>query len=203
MVVDAKFRSHLFANVGQSQILAVLAGTFAVTATSASMASPYMAMFAVVPLIGVGALLRSSGQQAQRFGDLQQLHTFTAALANERGHRTLDIGLTELVQIMRCRSAGLLVIARTGTSNSTLRMLSDDSFDDHDPQPIADLLLGLLADSALTEIDVTDQRPAAVELLQLLGAGKVVATSVLREADQVGVLFIADRLGMRPEFSKE
>lgn len=203
MVVDAKFKPHLFANVGQSQILAVLGGTFAVTAVSASLASPYMALFALVPLIGVGVLLRSSGQQAQRFRDLQQLHTFTAALANERGQRTLDIGLAELVQIMRCRSAGLLVVGRVESSDSTLRILTDDSFGDHDPLPTADLLLGLLDGDALTEIDADDQRPDAVALLQRLDASKVIATPVLSEVDQVGVLFIADRLGMRSDFAAE
>ncbi len=47
MAVDAKFRPGLFANVGQSQVLAVLAGTFAVTAMSASLSSPYMAAYAL------------------------------------------------------------------------------------------------------------------------------------------------------------
>ncbi len=202
MVVDAKFRPHLFANVGRSQILAVLGGTFAVTALSASLASPYMVVFALMPLGGIGALLRSGGHQAQQFRDLQQLHTFTSALANERGERTLDIGLVELAQIMRSRSAGLLVV-ESDADASTLRLMRDDSFEDIDPELIGRLLVGVLDASGISQIDLEDPRPAAIDLLQRLGASKLIATSVLREADQTGVLFITDRLGMRSEFTAD
>ncbi len=156
MAVDAKFRPSLFANVGQSQILAVLAGTFAVTALSASHSSPYMAIYAFVPLIGVGALLRNSGQLAQRFRDLQQLLTFTHSLANERGARTLDTGLVELVQIMRARSAGLAVLGKHDDDDSTMRVLVDDTFEDLPPEPLARMLIDLLDDAAVTELDDDD-----------------------------------------------
>ncbi len=203
MAVDLKFRPHLFANVGQSQILAVLAGTFAVTAISASLDSPYMAIYALVPLLGVGLLLRSSGHLSQRFRDLQQLHTFTRALANERGARTLDTGLVELLQIMRTRSAGLAVVARSDDLDTTVRIIVDDTFEAVDPNPLAELLIGLVDDGGVTQIDLADNREEARSLLRYLKAGRVLAVRVLNEVHGDGVLFVADRLGMRSEFSAD
>ena len=203
MAVDVKFRPHLFANVGQSQILAVLAGTFAVTAISASLDSPYMAVYAFVPLFGVGLLLRSSGHLSQRFRDLQQLHTFTRALAHERGARTLDTGLVELLQIMRTRSAGLAVVARSDDVESTVRIIVDDTFEEVDAEPIAELLIGLVDDGGVTQIDLDDGREEARALLRHLRAGKVLAVRVLNEVHGEGVLFVADRLGMRSDFSAD
>jgi diguanylate cyclase (GGDEF)-like protein len=199
MAVDAKFRPNLFANVGQSQILAVLAGTFAVTALSASHASRYMAIYAFFPLIGVGALLRSSGHLSQRFRDLQQLLTFTHSLANERGARTLDTGLIDLAQIMRARSAGLAVVGQND-DDSTLRLLVDDAFEVIEPRPLARLLVSILDRNAVTELDLDDDRPEVRQVLELLGARKALAVRVLSEVDAEGALFICDRLGMRSEF---
>ncbi len=203
MAVDVTFRPDLFANVGQSQVLAVLAGTFGVTAVSALLTSPYMAAYALVPLVGVGALLRSSGHLAQRFRDLQQLHQFTRALANERGARTLDIGLIELVQIMRTTSAGLLVIGGEDGSASTLRMLVDDSFVDIETQPLAQGFLALLDDDSIAQLDDDDPRADVREILHHLQCRKLLAVRVLSEVDAVAVLFVTDRLGMRSEFTAD
>ncbi len=202
MAVDGQFRPNLFASVGRSQILAVLAGTFAVTALSASLASPYMAIFAFVPLVGVGWLLRSSGELSQDFRDLQQLLTFTHALANQRGARTLDIGLVELVQIMRSRSAGLAVVGkRDGDQhNSTIRMLVDDTFVDLDPEPLSGMLIDLPEGSAVTELNLDDARDGARQILERLGSNNVIAVRVLSEVDAEAVLFVCDRLGMRDNF---
>jgi len=202
MAVDRKFRPHLFADLGQSQILAVLGGMFGVTALAVSLTSPYMAIYAFVPLLAVGLLLRSSGGLSQRFRDLQQLHRFTRALSNERGARTLDTGLVELVQILRTRLAGLILVGQDD-ANSTFRVLVDDSFADVDPGPLADLLADLLEDQSVVQLDVHDPRPAARELLAALHATRVLAAPVLREVDRVGYLFVADRLGMRSEFTSD
>ena len=53
MLADGKLRPKLFADFGRSQILACLAGTFTVTAVAASLTSPWMALYALVPLLGV------------------------------------------------------------------------------------------------------------------------------------------------------
>ncbi len=66
MAVDARFRPGLFGTVGQSQIVAVLAGGFTVTAVSASIADPRMVFFAVFPILGIGAVLRGTGNLSQR-----------------------------------------------------------------------------------------------------------------------------------------
>lgn len=203
MVVDAKFRPNLFADVGQSQILAALAGTFTVTALSASIADPYMVFYAFVPLVGIGALLRSGGQLTQRHKNLQQLHSFTRALTNERGARSVDTGLAQLVHIMRTNSAGLLLVSNDDEQASTVRALVDDAFDDLDAQPIADLLVGLLEDGSVTQLAADDPRPEVRTLLHHLGATKVLAAPVLGEVDRVGVLFVSDRLGMRRDFSSD
>ena len=203
MAVDRKFRPHLFADLGQSQILAVLAGMFGVTALAVSLSSPYMAIYAFVPLLAVGLLLRSSGRLSQRFRDLQQLHRFTRALSNERGTRTLDTGLVELVQILRTRSAGLILVGHDESSESSFRMLVDDTFVDGDPGPLAGLMGGLLDGRSVLQLDANDARPEALRLLSTLRAGRMLAAPVLHEVDRVGYLFVTDRLGMRSEFTSD
>ena len=108
MLADIRFRPTLFADVGRGQILAVLAGTSTVITLSAAVSDPLMLMYALIPLIGIGVLLKNTGRLSQRFQDLEQLHTFTTALVNEREQRTVDTGLEQLVQIMRTRTAGML-----------------------------------------------------------------------------------------------
>ena len=203
MTVDAKFRWHLFGDVGQSQILAALAGTFTVTAAAASINSPYMVFYAVIPLVGVSIMLRSSGHLAQRFNDLQKLHTFTKALANEHGPRTLDTGLIELVEIMRSKSAGLVVVGPSNEMPPTIRVLIDDKFVDLDAEQIACKLITVVADGPITQLTEDDPRPMVQELLQVLQAKKVLAARVLGEVSRVGVLFVTDRLGMRSDFTED
>ena len=203
MAVDAKFRWHLFGDVGQSQILAALAGTFTVTAAAASINSPYMVFYAVIPLVGVSVMLRSSGHLAQRFNDLQKLHTFTRALANERGPRTLDTGLIELVEIMRSKSAGLVVIGPGNDGPPTIRVLIDDAFAELDAEQIACKLITAVADEQITQLTEDDPRPIVQELLQVLQAKKLLAARVLGEVKRVGVLFVTDRLGMRSDFTED
>ncbi|MBI4884018.1 MAG: EAL domain-containing protein, partial [Actinobacteria bacterium] len=203
MAVDAKFRWHLFADVGHSQILAALAGTFTVTAAAASIGSPYMVLYAAIPLIGVSVLLRSSGHLTQRFHDLQQLHTFTRALSNQLGPRTLDIGLIELVQIMRSKSAGLVIIDPDREDPPTIRVLIDDKFEELDVRPIARRFLEILVDSSVTQLTTSDPRTSVGELLELLQANKILAVRVLGELNRVGVLFVTDRLGMRSDFTED
>ena len=203
MVVDVKFRPNLFADVGQSQILAALAGTFTVTALSASVGNPAMILFAVVPVIGVGALMQSSGQLSQRHKDLQQLHGFTRALTNERGPRTVDTGLAELVQIMRSKMAGLLIVSNNDEHPTTLRVLADDAFQDFLPHENARLLVDLIEPRAVTVIEWSTTDARGRKLLELMGARKLLGCKVLAEVDRVGVLFVTDRLGMRSEFANE
>ncbi len=203
MVVDVRFRPSLFADVGQSQILAALAGTFTVTALSASSGNPAMILFAIVPVIGVGALMQSSGQLSQRHKDLQQLHGFTRALTNERGPRTVDTGLAELVQIMRSRSAGLLIMSNDPGTPSALRVLVDDTFHDLDPEAFSAGLIAISNDRSVSEVNVEEAGRMGRHVLQSLNASKLLTIKVLTEVDRVGVLFVADRLGMRSEFASE
>ncbi len=203
MTVDAKFRWHLFGDVGQSQILAALAGTFTVTAAAASINSPFMVFYAVIPLLGVSVMLRSNGHLAQRFNDLQKLHTFTRALANERGPRTLDTGLIELVEIMRSKSSGLVVVGPENEGPPTIRVLIDDVFAELDADQIAGNLITVLADERITQLTDADPRPMVQELLQVLQAKKILAARVLGELNRVGVLFVTDRLGMRSDFTED
>ncbi len=202
MVVDVKFRPNLFAAVGQSQILAALAGTFTVTALSASVLNPAMIVFALVPVVGVGALMRSTGQLSQRHKDLQQLHGFTRALTNERGPRTVDTGLAELVQIMRSRTAGLLIVS-DDDELSTIRVLSDDTFEDGDPGALESLLRELIDDRMVTQLSWSDTDRRGRLLLGRLGASKLLGVKVLHEVGREGVLFVTDRLGMRSDFATE
>ena len=203
MTVDAKFRWHLFGDVGQSQILAALAGTFTVIAAAASIDSPYMVLYAVIPLVGVSLMLSSSGHLAQRFNDLQKLHTFTRALSHEQGPRTLDTGLIELVEIMRSKSAGLVVIAPDNDAPATIRVLMDDVFAELDAAKIACKLIAAVADGQIAQLTEDDPRPIVQELLQLLQAKKILAARVLGEVNRVGVLFVTDRLGMRSDFTED
>jgi len=202
MAVDVKFRPGLFAAVGQSQVLAALAGAFTVTAVSASIGDPWMIVYAIVPVVGIGALLRSTGHLSQRFEDLQQLHSFTRALTNERGARTLDTGLVHLVEVMRSKTAGLLTVDR-GEDGSVLRMLIDDGFVDLDPDAIAPLLLGVVDEGPVTYLEVDDPRPSVQTLMRELDASRILASRVLGEVECTGVLFVTDRLGMRDSFSND
>ncbi len=201
MAVDAKFRPNLFATVGRSQIVAALAGTFTVTAVSAAVWDPSMVFFAIVPIIGIGAVLKASGSVSQRYQDLQQLHTFTRTLTNERGPRTLDAGLARLVEIMRVRTAGLVVISPDDGEESTIRALMDDTLKDLRPEPIAGLLRGLLEDGGVVQLALDDHRPDVRTVLRHLAANRLLAVKVLGEVDREGVLFVTDRLGMRSEFT--
>ena len=203
MIVDAKFKWHLFATVGQSQVLAALAGTFTVTVVAASISSPEMMLYASIPLFGVSVLLRSTGHLTQRFEDLQKLHTFTRALTNEHGPRTLDAGLIELVQIMRTRSAGLLVCGSDPEEAPTLRILIDDTFQALDAEPTTGSLMAFLDDRPITQLTDDDPRSGVRQFLELLGAKKLLAARVLGEVNRSGVLFTSDRLGMRAEFTSD
>jgi diguanylate cyclase (GGDEF)-like protein len=200
MLDDGKLRPRLFADFGRSQILACLAGTFTVTTVAASLTSPWMALYALVPLLGVSALLQNTGRISQRFHDLQQLHTFTRAITNETGPRTLDMALVELTKIMRSKSAGLLVKGSDGNP-SILRIIIDDAFHDLGPEPIGALFLDVLDSGEVTLLTVDDPNGSARKVLHELEASTVLAVRVLGEAGEMGVLFVGDRLGMRSDFN--
>ena len=203
MAVDAKFRPDLFSNVGRSQVLAALAGSFTVTAAAASLGNPALLLFAFVPVLGIGALLQSSGHLSQRFEDLQQLHSFTRALTNERGSRTLDTGLANLVEIMRSRTAGILVDAGDEGGEPKVRALVDDTFVDSDAAEGAPSIFHLVDEGSVTQLTDTDPDPLVRELLGSMRATRVLAARVLGEVGRDGVLFVADRLGMRAEFNAD
>ena len=202
MLDDGKLRPSLFADFGRSQILACLAGTFTVTAVAASLTSPWMALYALVPLLGVSALLQNTGRISQRFHDLQQLHTFTRAITNERGPRTLDMALVELTKIMRSKSAGLLVKGSDGSA-SFFRMIVDDAFLDLEPEPTAELFLDVLDSGQVTLLTADDPSDEVLAVLRELDASTVLAMRVLGEAGELGVLFVGDRLGMRSVFTAD
>ncbi len=202
MAVDVKFRPNLFADVGQSQILAALAGTFTVIAVAVATDSPAMLVFAAIPFAGVGFLLRVHGRLGQRYAELQKLHRFTRALAHERGARTIDTGLNELAEIMRATGAWVLVLPGDDQSGATGRALIDDTLRDVDPQPIVASLLDVL-DGRVATIAATDPRTAARRALRLLGAREILAAPILGEAGRQGVLVVSDRLGMHDSFTTE
>ena len=202
MASDATYRQGLFADVGRSQTVAVFAGMFTVTAAAASAADQNMLIYAGVPMVGIGLLFKSAGQLAQRYSDLQRLHSFTRALTDERGARTVDAGLTHLVEIMRSRTAFLLTMASDDEGETDrMRALLDDSFHDLDPDPIADRLLSLLDTVPVTELSRDDPRTIVRELLDDLGVERLLAGRVLGEVERTGVVAVGDRLGMRREFT--
>jgi diguanylate cyclase (GGDEF)-like protein len=202
MTVDTKFRPRLFAAVGRSQLLATLGGAFTVVVLAASATDPYMMIFAVVPVVGIALLLRSTGRLSQRYDDLQQLLGFTQVLTNERGARTLDAGLAHLVEVMRARTAGLLTDDLRHQERG-VRMLVDDVLTDTDPDELGPLLVAALGRHQTAQLDADDPRPEVQQLLATLGAGRVLAVRVLGEADRSGILFLADRLGMRDSFTAD
>ena len=202
MAVDAKFRPNLFADVGQSQVLAALGGTFTVTVLSGSIGEPIMVLYAFVPLAGVGLLLRKHGQLLLRHQDLSQLHRFTSALAYERGSRTIDTGLIELVKIMRSTTACLLTVDHDSGSWH-LRSLIDDQFVDIDPDVVRERLLEYTEPSGVTRLAMDDERPRVRRLLDDLGARELLAAPVLKDVSERGVVFVTDRLGMHHSFSAE
>jgi diguanylate cyclase (GGDEF)-like protein len=200
MASDATYRQGLFADIGRSQTVAVFAGMFTVTAAAAAASDQNMLIYAGVPMVGIGLLFKSAGQLAQRYSDLQRLHSFTRALTDERGARTVDAGLTHLVEIMRSRSAFLLTIG-VDDEPTRLRILADDSLHDQDPEPVADRLLAVLDTLPVTELTRDDHRTTVRELLDDLDAERLLAVRVLGEVDRIGVVAVIDRLGMRSEFA--
>jgi diguanylate cyclase (GGDEF)-like protein len=202
MAVDTKFRPGLFAAVGQSQLLAALGGAFTVIVLSASVDDPSMVFYATLPVVGIGLLLRSTGRLSQRYEDLQQLLGFTRVLTNQRGARTLDAGLAHLVEVMRTRTAGLLTDDRRHGERG-VRMLVDDTFVDADPDELGPLLHAVLGRGQWAQVDHDDERIDVKRLLTTLRADRVLAVRVLGQADRSGILFIADRLGMRDSFTTD
>jgi diguanylate cyclase (GGDEF)-like protein len=202
MVVDTTFRPHLFADVGQSQILAVLAGTYTVTVAACAMAEPLIVGYALIPLVGVGILLRHTGQVSQRLKDVQLLHAFTTALSNERGARTIDTGLVELAQITRSRTAGLMILGGDDRA-ATLRVFADDRLVTPTIASPIRLLTQIAENHEVSGLS-RDAAPAELQaLFTELDADWIMATSVLGEADRSAVLFVCDRLGMRNDFNDD
>ncbi|MDH3684214.1 MAG: hypothetical protein OEV40_30200, partial [Acidimicrobiia bacterium] len=98
MISEGELRLSLFGQIGRSQLIAVVSATFGTVTAAAMIDLPWLAAFAFVPLVGVAALLRMFGRLGKEHHDLQQLHSFTTAIA---GRDPLDAGLEQLATILR------------------------------------------------------------------------------------------------------
>lgn len=203
MAFEGKLRPQLFNDLGRAQLLAAVAGSFTVTAAAASTSNPLMALFAALPVISVAALLRTHANLAQSYSDLEQLHGFTRTLSDHLGSRTVDIGLASLTKIMRSKRAGLITRSGDSANKMTMRCLNDGDFTNGSPRAFAEVLFELTAGEAVVVLTSDDPRYSVQEILFHFDAQEMIVASVLGEADQCALLYVADRLGVTHFFSAE
>ena len=125
MVAGGEFRRSLLAPIARSQLIAGVASAFAVVIAAAMLYLPTLGVFSLVPVLGVGFLLRLHGQLGKEHHDLRRIHGFTKAIS---GRNSLDIGLRELSSILRFRVAAVIVQGETGEFNA--RVYIDDRYTD-------------------------------------------------------------------------
>lgn len=202
MAFDPSQRPQILPHVARYQVLAAIAGSFALIASVASLANPAMIVFAILPLVSLGAIVRLYGRLGQKYADLEQLHHFTRALNEGSETGTIDTGLTELVRIMRSLGAGILTIDKVEQSQS-LRVLFDAAVEDRDPEMLGRLLPPILDGDSVVHLSRQDSRPSVHALLDHLDASEFVASPVLNGPDRCAVVFVADRLGMAGTYTPD
>ncbi len=200
MAFDPEQRPEMLPHVARYQVMAAVAGSFALITAVAALANPAMIAFAILPLLSLGGLVQMYGRLGQRYADLEQLHHFTRALNDGSENGTVDTGLTEMVRIMRSLNAGLLNCDHA-SSNAWLRVSRDSILSDRDPDVVSRLLPPLLDADRVVRINRDDLRAGAIALLDHLDANELLALPVLREIEQSAVLYISDRLGMKRRFN--
>lgn len=186
MVAEGELRLSLYAQIGRSQVIAIVASTFAVITAAALVHLPGLGPLALVPVAGVAYLLRLHGRLGKEHHDLRQIHDFAEAIG---GRDSLDVGLEQLCAILRLRGAAVAV--RSDSGDFIARVRSDDSFLDtaliareHWVRPP----LGV-------SIVEPDSAGALRDVFDTLGATRGVALSVAEGAGERLYILGFDRLG--------
>lgn len=194
MIADGEIRPLLFTQIGRSQFIAAVSATFGVVAAAAMLVLPWLVVFAAVPLVAVGWLLRSFGDLGKQHHDLQQLHGFTTAIA---GRDPVDAGLQQLTTILRASAAAIAVRSADGTFNVIAsRDLTRSEHTVAIDAPV-DPRGGVQAISA-------DGQPTATSaLLAHLGGRRGLAIGIADHAGGSGFVLLIDRLGASETFTDD
>lgn len=201
-IAQGHFQPDLMRQIATSEGLASLAGTFAVTAAASIVIDPMMFLYALIPLTGVGALLRLHGELNQRHKDLLKLHGFSETLASPVGGRVLDTALNDLVQIMRAECAGVVTGPTLDVSDARVRVLNDETFSEAEA-PFYEQLLEALGGNELLHITPASTDPQHHALASLLGATELLIIGMIGESEHPSALFVGDRLGVAQSFNDE
>ncbi|MGB5756112.1 MAG: EAL domain-containing protein [Acidimicrobiales bacterium] len=191
MIAENELRLSLFAQIVRSQLIAGVSATFGIVAAAAMLHLTWLAVFAFVPLAGVGFLLHQFGRLGKEHHDLQQLHSFTTAIGDRD---PVDAGLTQLATILRASAAAIAV--RSGDHSFSVVTHRDQVRTeqkivvDSPPMP-ADGVIVISAGSERTEV---------AELLAHLGGRAGLAIQVADHIGSSGYILLLDRLGASHHF---
>lgn len=211
MLAEGELRLSLFAQIGRSQLVAVVGAAFSVITAAAMLATPGLLLLALVPVAGVVVLLHIHGELGKQHHDLRQIHSFTMAIG---ARHPLDAALEELTSILRCRGAALVtdagdgtILIRTHLDNDlvSLEMTSSPGLAETDghpgPEPASTSGAGVPA-SVVTVGGDAPSHPLD-RVLEQLGASRGLAVGLDAAAGGRTHLVTFDRLGASPTFGPE
>ncbi|MEM7341500.1 MAG: EAL domain-containing protein [Actinomycetota bacterium] len=212
MLAEFKVQLAMYAQVGRSQLIALVSTTFGVVTAAAMLDQVWLATFAVVPIIGVALLLRLHGQLGKEHHDLQQVHGFTNAIT---GRDPLDTGLSQLATILRSDLAGVAVRQEDG--QFSVRLLLGDAYADrmleldHDPavggrtdeEALAPFADGSESANRLIRLDADTPPCIPGELVRLLGGRSGLATPISGPGQGEAYVLLANRLGTSSTYGKD
>ncbi len=149
MVAEGERNFALFVQIGRLQVLALLTSIFGVVTAAAMVDAPALGLLALVPVVGVAALLRMHGRLSKEHHDLEQLHDFTTAIA---GRDTLDAGLEQLARILRSEftAVALLDELAPGSGPTPARRPMNDQ-----PAAMASATVRLYRDGVVRDIELS------------------------------------------------
>ena len=191
MIAESELRLSLFGQIGRSQMIAAVSATFGIVAAAAMLELTWLAAFAVVPLVGVGYLLHLFGRLGREHHDLQQLHSFTTAIA---GRDPVDAGLEQLATILRASGAGLAARTDEGMFSAVVHR------DGQREERIVVVGRARRPTDGVVVMSGASEPDEMVELLRQLGGEGGLGLEIADDTGGTGYLFLLDRLGASNQF---
>ncbi len=194
MVAEGQLRLSLYAQIGRSQVIAIVSATFGTITAAAMVDLPWLAVLGLGPLFGVAAVLRVHGQLGKQHHDLQQLHGFTRAIM---GSDPLDTGLEQLATILRSRVAAVAV--HDDDHGFAVRCRNEHG--------TTDLSVAVPAPCVhprkLVAVDDRSSASAATALLAGLDATRGLVIPIAGNRGRRTYVVVADRLGASADYDGE
>lgn len=195
MIAESELRFSLFAQIGRSQLIAVVSSTFGTVTAAAMIELPWLAAFALIPLVGVASLLRMFGRLGKEHHDLQQLHSFTNAIA---GRDSLDAGLSQLATILRASATALAVSGDDGTF--TVRIYRNRA-----PVDVTIVVpdQSIIEGNSVVAIGPESEPSEVKSLIEQLGGEGGLVVPIGDHTGGHGYIVLIDRLGATNQFSED